>query len=73
MSPRPGPQPVLPESAFATISANYYYLRDARRDSAPPQLITPGKEQALIGDKSATPPSKSAIRPGKSYDWNRVE
>lgn len=78
-SPRPGPPPVLPESAFTTISANYYYLRDARRDSAPPQLITPGKDTTLIEDskaKNATPPVPKAsggVRPGKLYDWDRVE
>ena len=75
MSPRPGPQPILPEEAFLTISSNQYHKRDVRRRLAPPLSLS--SEQKLLPQTEApsaqTAPSISgAPVPGKAFKWTEV-
>ena len=74
MAPRPGPQPVLPESCYTTISANHYFKRDGRRESAPPQVLVSGMKQITAKDAPETKTvATGSVRPGKTFNWKQVE
>jgi hypothetical protein len=81
MSPRPGPQPVLPDGPTAPnamLSASYYYSRDARRNGGPPKLISSGQKQLASGTEGSAVgrPNmyiSSAPFPGKPYIWEEVK
>lgn len=70
MSPRPGPQPIMPPGEADKIAANYYFTRDARRDHEPPKRVSSGQKQLLSGDGSSA--ASSTPRPGKLYEWSEV-
>ena len=73
MSPRPGPAPVLPESAFVTIADNHYFKRDPRRESAPPQVIVSGVKQITAKDDPQSKPVAAGIpTPGRAFKWTEV-
>ncbi|KAI1285459.1 NADH dehydrogenase [ubiquinone] 1 alpha subcomplex subunit 7 [Halotydeus destructor] len=70
MSPRPGPQPNLPSGPAAKLSANYYYTRDARRESKPPLVLLTAQKQIGSGvEKAKLQTSNSSPHPGKPYHW----
>jgi hypothetical protein len=75
MSPRPGPQPVLPESSFTTISDNHYFKRDGRREVGPPQVLVSAMKQItakdIRKDENKTVPVGS-VTPGKAFNWTEV-
>ena len=75
MAPRPGPQPVLPESSFVTISANQYHKRDARRKVAPPLDLTSDQKLIAKGSEAASksvPSVSGAPLPGRPFAWTQV-
>jgi hypothetical protein len=75
MAPRPGPQPILPETSFVTISANKYHLRDARRNAAPPIEFAADQKQITEGKEAAANPAPVRYGlpvPGRQFKWNQV-
>lgn len=80
MSPRPGPQPVLPESSYVTISDNLYYKRDVRRELAPPVVIpTSGGVKQIPAKGSEETSSETSVKragpplPGRQFEWIKAD
>ncbi|XP_030378024.1 NADH dehydrogenase [ubiquinone] 1 alpha subcomplex subunit 7 [Scaptodrosophila lebanonensis] len=67
---RTQPQPNIPEGPSHQYSANYYCLRDGRREVFPPiDLVQQQKLLEASGDAGATPKSNLPT-PGRVYAWD---
>ncbi|CAG2103719.1 unnamed protein product [Medioppia subpectinata] len=72
LSHRPYPSAQLPGGPSHETSANYYYTRDARRLVTPPVQVmdNTAKQLTQSGVKEAPLVSKTAPKPGFTYNWD---
>lgn len=76
LSPRSVPPANLPAGAADSISKNYYYDRDGRRECMPEMSVynaTAAKAITAGGDKSPAVTASTASKvpkPGFGFDWN---
>lgn len=62
VSTRSPPMPNLPEGPSHKISNNYYYTRDARRESRPPlEIAAPNLKTLPSGEKSVVEKPKLSL------------
>ena len=66
MSPRPGPQPNLPDGCYSALSANDYHKHDARRLVRTPISIENNQLLISAKDRKSTIEVES-VAPGRVY------
>ncbi len=78
LAERPGPDANIPGGVAHKLSGNYYYTRDARREVAPPNVLTgpeaqkaleAGQEGAAVATTSASIP-KTGKTPGGAFGYS---
>ena len=69
MSTRSPPPPVLPDGPSHKLFNNYYSNRDARREVAPPLVIS-GQLQIDEGSKQMQSPKRKFSTPGNVHAWD---
>ena len=73
ISKRTQPPPSLPDGPAHKLSANYYCVRDVRREVTPPLCLNP--QLKLGGEEKAAAPSETPAKissriPGQIYKWD---
>uniref|UniRef100_H2Y9T5 NADH dehydrogenase [ubiquinone] 1 alpha subcomplex subunit 7 n=1 Tax=Ciona savignyi TaxID=51511 RepID=H2Y9T5_CIOSA len=71
MSPRTIPKPNMPPGSSSKLSNNYYYTRDARREIAPPVVLSSNiTTQIAAGEAPSATPSVKLPTPGFPTKWS---